>query len=485
MSYIDDFLNNITMYRLVLWFLIVLAVVGLIYSIVGVLPYDPIVYIFSFTFLLVAAGGANYIFAKVFEAQTNTESWIISALILGLIITPPKTLHEVIFVFWAAVLMVTSKFVLAPGKKHIFNPVALAVALTAVTIAGTASWWVGNASILPIMVIGGFLIVRKIRRWDMDLAFLAVSLFFIGPGRLIRSISDTPLIFFATIMLTEPLTTPPTRIWRILYGALVGFLFAPQVHLGSIYTTPEIALLVGNIFSYLVSPKYKLVLELKEKIRLTPEIYDFVFIPDRQIKFTPGQYMEWTLSHEKTDARGNRRYLSLASSPTEKEIRLGVKFGSPPSSFKKRLLALSPGQKIVAGQLIGDFTLPKNPKKKLVFIAGGIGITPFRSMIKFLTDTKQKRDIVTIYSSKNSSDFVYQEVLREAWDRLGVKTIYVDTRTQGHLDAERLAREIPDYRDRTYYISGSHGVVDAFERFLRNLHIPKTQIVTDYFPGFA
>ena len=187
---------------------------------------------------------------------------------------------------------------------------------------------------LPIVAIGGFLVVRKIKRWDLVLVFWR-HLLFLSDRQVGRTIIDTPLIFFAEIMITEPLTTPPTRNLRIIYGALVGFLFAPQIHLGSIYTTPEIALIIGNIFSYIVSPKYKLILTLKEKIRLSPDIYDFIFTPDSQINFTPGQYMEWTFAHPKPDDRGNRRYLSLASSPTEREINIGIKIGSPPVLSKE------------------------------------------------------------------------------------------------------------------------------------------------------
>ena len=481
MKLVDDFLNNITMYRLVLYFLILLAGVGLIYSVAGVLPFDPINYVFSFTFLIVVAGIANRIFSKTFEAHANVESWIISALILGLIIAPPKSLHEVIFLGWAAVLMVTSKFVLSIGKKHIFNPVAISVAITAFAISGSANWWVGQASMLPIVAIGGFLIVRKIKRWEMVLAFLAVALIFIGPARWARSINDTPLIFFAVIMLTEPLTTPPTKNLRILYGALVGLLFAPQMHLGSLYTTPEIALIIGNIFSYIVSPKYKLILTLKQKIRLAPDIYDFVFTPDRKINFTAGQYMEWTLEHPNPDDRGNRRYLTLASSPTEGEVRIGVKIGTPPSSFKKGLLSMTPGQKIVAGQLIGDFTLPKDPNKKLVFIAGGIGVTPFRSMVKYLLDMKEKRDVVLMYSAKDAGDFVYQSIFSLAKGLLGIRTYY----NVGRFEENFITREVPDYKVRTFFLSGPKSLVDGFKGALRDLQVPLGQIKTDYFPGFA
>ncbi|MCL4353222.1 FAD-dependent oxidoreductase, partial [Patescibacteria group bacterium] len=263
------------------------------------------------------------------------------------------------------------------------------------------------------------------------------------------------------------------------------FLFAPQVHLGSFYTTPEIALIIGNIFAYEVSPKYKIMLRLKQRIRLTSDTFDFVFTPDEPVLFTPGQYMEFTFEHPNPDARGNRRYLSLANSPTEPEIRLGIKFGNPPSSYKRNLLSMESSQKITAGQLIGDFTLPKDPTKKLVLVAGGIGITPYRSMLKYLIDIGERRDIVVLYSVSSANEFVYGDVLKEASEKLGIRVILVDTKTQGHVDASRFAKEIPDYKNRTIYISGSHAVVVAFEEILKVLGMPSRQVITDYFPGFA
>jgi Na+-translocating ferredoxin:NAD+ oxidoreductase RnfD subunit len=72
-------------------------------------------------------------------------------------------------------------------------------------------------------------------------------------GDPLRSAGDIALhsmfFFFAFVMLTEPKTAPMGRVNRVIYGALVGVLFAPEIHLGSWYTTPEIALLVGNLFS--------------------------------------------------------------------------------------------------------------------------------------------------------------------------------------------------------------------------------------------
>ena len=118
---------------------------------------------------------------------------------------------------------------------------------------------------------------------------------------------------------------------------MVGVLFIPQMHLGPIYSTPELALVIGNIYSYMVSPKQKVVLKLKRKSKIASNIADFVFKPSQRLVFEPGQYMEFTLAHPKPDSRGNRRYFTLASSPTEESLHLGVRFYADSSSFKKSL----------------------------------------------------------------------------------------------------------------------------------------------------
>ena len=309
-----------------------------------------------------------------------------------------------------------------------------------------------------------------------------------------QTLLDTPLAFFAFVMLTEPTTTPPTKNLRIIYGALVGILFSPYTHIGSFYFTPEMALIFGNIFSYAVSPKEKLVLELKEKIKSANDTYDFIFKSKQKLKFKAGQYMEWTLGHEHQDSRGIRRYFTIASSPTEDNVRMGVKFYPNASSFKKTILSLNPGDKIVAAQLAGDFTLPSNQHKKLVFIAGGIGITPFRSMIKYLLDSQEKRDIVLLYSNRTPADIAYKDIFDQAAKDLGIKTIYTVTDTpypndwrgeKGMVDEAMIKRLIPDYQDRVFYLSGPNAMVTAFENILDKMGMPAAHIKKDFFPGFA
>jgi len=510
MNFIDGFLNRITMYRLVLYYLIALVAIAAIFGAFGILPYNPIAIIFSALFLTIVAWAANGILARIMNAQPNTESVYITALILALIITPgmPNDVATVTFLSWAAVLAMASKYVIAIDKKHIFNPAAFAVAVTALALGQSASWWVGgNLPMMAFVLVGGLLIVRKIQRFDLALTFLAfaiASCIITHPGAdalttIEKIFLHTPVLFFAGIMITEPLTTPPTRRWRMIYGAIVGILYAPAIHLGSIYSSPELTLVVGNIFSYIVSPKGKRVLTLKEKQAVGTDIHHFIFTTDKKLSFRPGQYLEWTLGHDKTDGRGNRRYFTIASSPTEDTLQLGVKFYNPSSSFKTKLLSMEPGDTIVAGQLAGEFTLPRDPAQKLAFIAGGIGITPFRSMVKDLIDRNEKRDAVLFYSNRNAAEIAYRDVFDEAARKLGMRTIYTTTSAgtnaaatnnsagndSGRLTSETIQKEIPDYQERMFYISGTHAMTNAFKRILREMGVPQTHIKTDFFPGFA
>ncbi len=493
------------MYRVVLYYLMALWGIALIFCFLGVLPYPPVSMLISLAILLFTAWATNNIFAYIFKVPANIESIYISVFILALIITPTLTPVGYIFLGWAGILAMASKYIFTWKHKHIFNPVAVAVAITAFSLNQSASWWVGTLALAPFVLAGGLLIVRKIKRADLTLSFFLVALVtiltfsFLGGGNIFntfgRALFYSPLLFFTFIMITEPLTTPPSRFLRILYGILVGFLFAPQVHFGTLYLTPELALLFGNIFSYLVGPKKRLTLKLKRAVQITSDTAEFVFQPDMPIHFKPGQYLEWTLGHKKVDSRGNRRYFTIASSPTEKELMLGVKFYPKPSSFKKALAYLNDGDTLIASQLSGDFVLPHNQKKKLVFIAGGIGVTPFRSMIKYLIDTKQKRDIVLIYANKTEADIVYKNVFNLAAQAFGLKVIYIISNLKdktipwmgriGYVDGKLIQEEIKDFRERTFYISGPPSMVSGMARTVKDLGLNSNHIKTDFFPGFA
>ena len=504
-KFIDNRLNSITMYRLILYYLIFLLGVAMVFSVVGVLPLNPVGLLVSTLFLTGVCYLTNSIFARAFGVPANFESVYISALILALIVPPAESTHDLWFLFWAAVLAMASKYILAINKKHLFNPVAFAVALTAITLNQSADWWVGNVPMLPFVLVGGLLIIRKTRRFEMVFSFVFTSLLttlvitILNRGDLGLVLQQTvlysPLVFFGAVILTEPLTTPPTRALQLIYGTLVGFLISPQFHIGSFYMTPEQAILIGNVFAYIVSPKAKLILRLKDRVQVAPGIYDFIFATNRKLAFAPGQYMEWTLSHDNPDSRGNRRYFTLASSPTENDLIVGIKFYQNSSSYKRSMLAMRRNSEIVAAQLAGDFVLPRDPNQRLVFIAGGIGITPFRSMIKYLVDTGQKRPITLFYANRTEGEIVYKDVFDMAQRKLGLKTIYTLTDTRkvptgwkgkvGYITPEMITAEVPFYRNCFYYLSGPNSMVTSFQDTLTRLHVKSDHIKTDFFPGFA
>ncbi len=502
---IDTLLDRITMYRLALYLLIGYLAVATVLSAVGQLPFAPIPLVVSTLFLFAICWSANAIFAWAFSAPSNIESTAITALILALIFQPAQTLGDLQYLFWAGVLAVGSKYILAFRKKHLFNPAAIAAVITSFVLSYSASWWVGTPSMLPIVILGGLLVVRKLQLGQTVAVFLAASLVTVWAVSLLQGIPlarelqqlylESPVFFAGGIMLTEPQTLPPTRDLRLIYGALVGALIVPQIHIGSLYSTPELSLVCGNIFSYIVSAKQRVVLQLKRKTRVAPDMMDFVYTSSLPLHYAPGQYIEATLAHTQSDSRGNRRYFTLASSPTEDTIRLGVRFYPKGSSFKRALAASDGRTKLVAGQVAGDFTLPADPTRKLAFIAGGIGITPYRSMLKYLLDTRARRDIVLLYATRTPREFIYGDVLAEAQAKLGMCAVYTVTDlatippnwtgARGHIDEPMIAAAVPDYRERVFYLSGPPTMVEEHERVLRRMGVARSHIKRDFFPGLV
>lgn len=502
MNAIDSFLNRITMYRLVLYSLIAYVGVATVLGALGMLPYSPFAILLTTGAFIIATSILNALFAWAYGAIPGKNSSLITALILALIVTPviPSDPAGLVAIGFISLWAIGSKYVLARGHKHFFNPAAFGVAAAAVIAGQSATWWVaGNAWLLPFLVIGGLLIIRKLRRFDLVGAFTVAAFATIAftSGNPLNSIWTTLIhssfLFLASIMLTEPATMPGTRGRRLWYGALVGILFAPAVHIGSYYFTPETALLAGNLFAYFISRNGARVLTLISRSVIADNAVEFVFRPDRPLLFSAGQYLEWTVPGQGSDNRGNRRYFTIASAAEERELRLTVKFYKPMSSFKRKLLALRPGDTVSVAQLAGDFTLPKDARKKLAFIAGGIGVTPFRSMVGSMLARGEHRDAVLLYGAGNEEEIAYQPFFDTAVSRTGLRVRYaIASGTpsrpdvfSGFITPELIKREIPDYGERIFYISGPPGMVTSFRRSLRELGLPLTHIHTDYFPGFA
>lgn len=491
MKFLDSWLNKITMYALVQYGLLMVIAYAVLLGLIGQLPYNGWAIIISATILAATCRLLNLLLSKLWLATPSVESATITGFILTLIIVPPKEWQDYLILVLIASVAMVSKYVLAVRRQHIFNPAAIALVIIGLLGSGKAIWWVATPVLLPATAILGALVARKLQRVGFAASCLAAALVIMMGVVLVQgnfdqsvitsAILSWPLVFFVTIMVTEPATTPTTKRWRYVYAIVVGGLFASQLRLGPIATTPEVALVGGNLLSFAVSRRRRVRLTLKQTNSIAANTQEFVFEPDRPMTFAAGQYLEWALPHHRPDQRGSRRYFTIASSPTESELRIGIKLGpGRMSSFKTALAGLKPGQWLTAAHAAGDFILPADQSTKLVWIAGGIGVTPYRSMAKYLVDTKQRRDIHLIYLASTAEAFAYRDVFDQASKHSGITVHYLLTA----LTPEQLEKIVPDWRERQYLISGPSGLVRVMRQALRIGGIQATSIKVDDFPGF-
>ncbi|MBX4201785.1 hypothetical protein KW803_02740 [Candidatus Saccharibacteria bacterium] len=484
-SLIDRVNDRVTSYRLVLYFLIALVLWAMIGSFFDYVPYSWNEILVSAAWLLGVCWLSNKLISKFMDIPANKESDLITALILTLILTPPKDRADFAVLAAAGVAAMASKYIITYHKSHIFNPAAVGAFISGEVFNTYASWWVGTKFLTPLVVVGGVLIMRKMKRFTMVSVFIATYLLYliytISSGNLTHllwlELVSTQVLFFGYIMLTEPLTSPTNRSRYIPYAILVGFLYTAH----RLKLSPEEALLIGNAFTFIFARNRRWQLKYIRRIKEAEGIYSYLFQMPKGFKFQAGQYMEWTIASNKTDSRGNRRYLTIASSPTEPGLMFTVKHPKPASSFKQRLDKLKTGDSILASQIAGSFNLPKDQSKKIALIAGGIGVTPFRSMAKYLTDSGQQRDVALLYSATSPYEISYRDVFNKA-KPVGLTPSYISGE---RLDETKIKSLLPDYKDRRYYVSGPYSFVNALEVSLLKLGVSPAEIITDYFPGYG
>lgn len=234
-------------------------------------------------------------------------------------------------------------------------------------------------------------------------------------------------------------------------------------------------------------------LHLIEKSQTSSSVISLFFQPDQKFDYQPGQYLRYTLNHPNPDNRGVIRYFTIASAPQEPAImittRLAAQHGS---SFKSALSNLNIGDEIEAEGPRGSFTYP-NPNQKTVWIAGGIGITPFRSMLMDLTFKKLDPDITLFYANRNE-EIVFKELIDHYLaTHQNFKVIYVveepSTSWQGQtgrISPELIKKFVPDYQQNPplFYASGPEPMVEGFGTMLESMGIPKDKFKQDFFPGY-
>jgi ferredoxin-NADP reductase len=221
--------------------------------------------------------------------------------------------------------------------------------------------------------------------------------------------------------------------------------------------------------------------KLQSVEQINDTTYTFWFEPNQPIEYTAGQFIELFIPHD-ADERGTHRWFTLSSSPTEKLLAITTRKATRPSTFKKLLFALQPGETIQMSQAMGDFVLPMQKSVPIIFLIRGIGITPVRSILTCVQDNHEKRSISVVYSARQSNDYMFMDLLN---DTVTKTDTYENSRNDDPDEPTQVViNDMKKAPNTQLYVSGPEQFVEKAYKQLRDAGIKNTAIVTDYFHGY-
>ena len=232
-----------------------------------------------------------------------------------------------------------------------------------------------------------------------------------------------------------------------------------------------------SIFNEIMAVLIPKEIVFKEMKKEDEGIYTFVFEPVKPLAWHAGKHAMFFITHKKIDKA--MRLFSISSCPTENKIAITTKIKENPSDYKKALLELSPGMKMNLRGPMGPFTLQQ--ARTNCFIAGGIGITPFRSMMKEVDISKQNfNGIIKLLYINNSDSFLFGEELK-AMDNEKMSTEFF---TDKQLMENRIKQMTSQNDDTIYFIAGAKQMTTSIKQMLIELGVKKKNIKTDTFIGY-
>ena len=211
-------------------------------------------------------------------------------------------------------------------------------------------------------------------------------------------------------------------------------------------------------------------------------------------KFQAGQYLDMTLvAPSETDAEGNTRTFSIASSPGEETLMIATRLRD--TAFKRELAKIPLGAPVTIAGPSGDLTLDRNANRPAVLLAGGIGITPFRSMVLHAANEKLLQRIFLFYSNRRPEDAPFLDEL-QALEKTNPNYKLIATMTEmeqshrpwhgetGLIDEAMLAKHLKGLVSPVYYIAGPPAMVQALHTMVRKTGIADVDIRAEEFAGY-
>lgn len=215
------------------------------------------------------------------------------------------------------------------------------------------------------------------------------------------------------------------------------------------------------------------------KIKETNDVYTFVFQKPLDLNWKAGQHGIFHIVHKKI--KNPTRPFSVASAPSEKDLRVSMKIGESPSEFKQAMMELEPGMKIAMRGPVGPLYLKEN--RPSLMLAGGIGITPFRSILKEV-EMKGKeggKNIRLLYLD-SQSHYLYHEELDEVAKNTSLELIYLNDREQFYKEIDQFVLQRKETGQ--YFVGGPKPMVDSVSNYLKKKRIHRKNIKKDAFFGY-
>jgi ferredoxin-NADP reductase len=223
-------------------------------------------------------------------------------------------------------------------------------------------------------------------------------------------------------------------------------------------------------------------LALVERRIEVPGVESFIFEPKEKLEWQAGQYLHYVLHHEPTDDRGSDRWFTISSPPYEGRVMITTRETKEKgSSFKKKLFSLQPGKSIEISYLEGDFVI-EDTTGEYVLIAGGIGITPFHSILKQADHEGVKLNAKLLYANRDEHIVFKDEFESFAKNNPQLSINYITAPER--IDESVIRKFVPDISKPIFYISGPAPMVFALSDVLKGMGVAEDHIKLDDFPGY-
>ncbi|MEN6343231.1 MAG: FAD-dependent oxidoreductase [Methanospirillum sp.] len=223
-----------------------------------------------------------------------------------------------------------------------------------------------------------------------------------------------------------------------------------------------------------------------EVVRRSPRAVSVRFDRPPEFSYLAGQFMFITINR---GPESLTRHLTISSSPTEPVLE--VTKGLTGHAFADALSALAPGNEVTIRGPYGTFTLDAGDED-VVFISGGIGVTPLRSMARYVADTHLLIRVTLLYSARTEEDILFGPEFEELQRTNSLFSVHIAltqpgpawTGHVGRIDRAFIQQQVSDVRGRGFYVSGPSVMVDAMIAILTEMGVPGDRVRHEYFPGY-